>query len=151
MKKIIIMIMIIALMISFCGCATVHKATSKEIATINYGPYPDNWKYIVDKSLYYYYYRIIIPPFKGSLQYGMKTYYGYLVCIGIRQRTTYGGYINEQRMILLIRNNKPLTGSLMLLSNLKKEKKSQKYQSWMGEKGLSNWISPYDKKRPYEK
>lgn len=94
------------------GCAT--KPTQADLAQADFGDFPNDYETIV-KS---YYGEVLKDP--GSVQYrnithpkvyatwgmGGPTRYGYLVCVTLNAKNSYGGYTGFQTDGILIRNDR---------------------------------------------
>jgi len=100
------------------GCATTYpnRPTAEQVAAADHGSYPSNYEDVVKA----YYagalkdpdsakYRNISSPRKywlSSERTGVT--YGYLVCVTLNAKNSYGAYIGYQTDGMLIRNNSVL-------------------------------------------
>ena len=93
------------------GCA--HLPTPEEIAHADYGPFPDNYEQIV--KIYYSsvlkdpnsaIYKEITSPRTWALGNRLEgAKFGYLVCVTLNAKNSYGGYVGYKTDALLIRNS----------------------------------------------
>lgn len=104
-------IMMPLVILAFVGCAAVNKPTPEQIASANYGKYPDDYKEIVQR----YVSRILIDPdsakfseWRGPSQgywydYG-STFFGYRICVEVNAKNRMGGYTGRQQYYFLIKD-----------------------------------------------
>ena len=93
------------------GCATVHKPTPEQIATADYGSYPNNYRQVVED----YMRKILIDPYSavyegwcgpsaGYYYDWSGTYFGYRVCVEINSKNRMGGYVGSKPFYFMINN-----------------------------------------------
>jgi hypothetical protein len=97
------------------GCAT--PPAPQEVASANYGPYPSNYKEIVQGWIKQRFrdpysirdlklgvpekYWVQDPPLLGG-----KTHYGYMVAVALNGKNAFGAYVGIQAYRLLIRDGR---------------------------------------------
>lgn len=115
MKKRTLIAPAAALIISGCQTAPVSPSL---VAAGDYGPYPDNYKEIIQahwqpilKDPYSAQYRYSGPPFKcymrdAPVSGGEPKYFGYCVIYAMNAKNSYGAYIGEQTYRFFIKNGR---------------------------------------------
>jgi hypothetical protein len=100
----------LALAVLLAGCAT--KPTNQEMASADYGPYPGGYEQII-KS---YMQSVLKDP--DSARYRFKnsptkawdgtggTKYGYVVCVLINSKNSFGGYVGDRMTYFIINNDR---------------------------------------------
>jgi len=93
------------------GCATTP--TPEQLAHADWGSYPEDYQEIVkayySQSLYDPYsahYRWIKGPYRGYFSLFGKFEFGYIVHVALNAKNRMGGYVGEQKEVLLIKNGK---------------------------------------------
>lgn len=96
----------------FAGCAGTLKPTPDEIASADYGVYPDNYQEIATA----YILKGLIDPYsavfsgwqgpsKGWISDSSKVYFGYEVCVSVNAKNRMGGYSGSKLHYFLIKND----------------------------------------------
>lgn len=94
------------------GCTTLPPPpTSQEVASANYGDYPDNYEEIVKNFIsnqlidpYSAVYSGWKGPTKGWMVYIGGVIYGYSVCVDVNAKNRMGGYTGRSQWYILVRN-----------------------------------------------
>jgi len=112
MKKIVYLLVMVTLL---SGCAYMIRPTPTQIATADYGQYPDDYKEIVNRwinNTFFDPYSVrdltISTPEKSYIQdpplLGGATSYGYLITVTCNAKNRMGGYTGKKTSYLLIYN-----------------------------------------------
>ena len=97
------------------GCAAMIAPTPQEMAVADYGPYPENYKEIVNDWIHKTFFDPssvqdleISEPEKHFIQeaplMGAKRHFGWAVEVYANGKNRFGGYVGRQHFQLLIRN-----------------------------------------------
>ena len=107
------------------GCAT--PPTQQELAAADYGTYPDNFEQIIKNHMTSILkdpdsarFQFLNNPKKGWNGLGGKKF-GYVSCVNINAKNSYGGYVGSRMSYFMIRNGKIIDfshgdGGLVMLS-----------------------------------
>ena len=111
---------VVVALLMFSGCAMLQnqgKVTEAELASADFGSYPDNYKELIKQ----YYYHTMIDPNSAMFDYDGTPYkgycdaqslvpkaeaFGYGVTFKINGKNKLGGYVGWKRSTAYIRNNK---------------------------------------------
>jgi hypothetical protein len=105
MKKIIIAVFLIALL---SGC-TAGRPTPAQLATEDFGPYPDNYEEItknyISKDFYDPYSAVFVmnKPTK-ALTIGQRSRFAWVVCGTVNAKNRFGGYVGAKPFYVKIYN-----------------------------------------------
>lgn len=113
MRDLGIRVLIAVSLFAFLGCAAANKPSPQQIATADYGTYPDNHRPLVEdymKKLLFDPYSAVYDDWRGPSKgyfYDMTgTYYGYRVCVDINSKNRMGGYVGSQPFYFMIKDGR---------------------------------------------
>jgi len=108
MKKFMIILFLYVLLL---GCATVQPPSPEQLATADYGKYPDNYEEIIINSMsdllidpqsaIYSHWR---GPVEGWVTSNGGYIFGYKVCTDVNAKNRFGGYTGRKTYFFVIRN-----------------------------------------------
>lgn len=103
-------VLVLAALFSLSACVTTP--TPEQLASADYGEYPQNYKSIVQDHLK----KTLKDPYSAKVEYlneptkqwhaafGREPQYGYVVCANVNAKNSYGAYVGEKLNIFLIKN-----------------------------------------------
>ena len=104
----------LAIATSVVGCAA---PTSQELAAADYGPYPDDHEQIIKNYMQSFLkdpesarYQFLNSPKSGWNSLGGKKY-GYIVCVNVNAKNSYGGYVGNRMSYFMINNGRVIDAS----------------------------------------
>lgn len=103
----------IAMILIVSGCVTTAPPpTASELASAYYGPYPSEYERVIKeymsvrlKDPYSAHYEFLIRPSTGYLSL-KENIFGWLVCVDINAKNSYGGYTGAKPNIFLLRDGR---------------------------------------------
>lgn len=109
---------ILCLSFFICGlvaCASVRPPTSEELASANYGPYPENYKQIIETKIKQILvdedsarFRFNSVPVKVWHDFTSGRAYAWGVCFEVNGKNRMGGYVGYRPYYMIIQNGRSL-------------------------------------------
>ena len=99
------------------GCATTNKLTPAQLASADYGMYPENYEQLVRDHFQH----ILFDPYSAQYEFeapitgytrkalilgGGPDKYGYIVTVYINAKNRFGGYVGSRKYQFLIKNGR---------------------------------------------